>query len=125
MASRFTPLLVAATICASAGAAAAFEAHVTAPTELRAGPGMRHHVVAMIPANAAFEAIDCRRWCQVQYGGAMGYVQAPLVVSGAPASDWDNGPFGLLMTPFAAADAMVGGGYGPAPQQQPPVVASY
>lgn len=137
---KITPLFVAA-LAASVGSAAAIPATVSSTTPLRAGPGMRSAVVAMIPAGAPVEAGACRDWCRVRYGAAIGFVPSPFVVAagatppaayGYAAPAYDPGPLGLLSAPVdAATGAMDAAGdmfgaddYG-APPAQPPVVAAY
>lgn len=51
-------------------------ARATTELNLRSGPGTEHHPVAVIPARAEVEVhacLDGRVWCQVSYGGTVGY----------------------------------------------------
>ncbi|WP_442753373.1 hypothetical protein ACNHKD_10175 [Methylocystis sp. JAN1] len=141
MRSTLTPLFAVAALAASVGAAAAVPATVSTTTPLHARPGMRSMVVAMIPAGAPIDARACRAWCRVNYGGAVGFVQSPLVVAaggaapayyGAAPGYSDAGPLGILTAPFDAVGGAAGGlfgedygyPYGAAPAGQP-VVAGY
>ncbi|WP_457796993.1 SH3 domain-containing protein [Methylocystis sp. S23] len=145
MRSTLTPLFVAAALAASVGSAAAAPATVSTTTALHARPGMRSAVVAMIPAGAPIDARACRAWCRVSYGGAVGFVQSPLVVAaggaapayyGAAPGYADPGPLGLLTAPVDAVGGAASGlfgdaygaadyTYGAAPAGEPPVVAGY
>jgi uncharacterized protein YraI len=51
-------------------------AQATSDLNLRAGAGMEHSPIGVIPAGAAVEIHDCipgRVWCEVSYGGMTGY----------------------------------------------------
>lgn len=94
-------LLVAAGLGALPGAAAAFEAYVAAVMPLQVSPSSRARPVATMAANIPFNVLGCGRWCQVQYGGTMGYVPAAFVIPGAPPPA--PGAFAPpLVLPFAA-----------------------
>ena len=73
-------LLLAAAMIAAPGCAAAFEAYVAAVMPLRVSPSSDARPVTTMAANIPFNVLGCGRWCQVQYGGTMGYVPAPLVI---------------------------------------------
>ncbi|MGD9544842.1 MAG: SH3 domain-containing protein [Methylocystis sp.] len=104
-------LLLAAGFGALPGSAAAFEAFVAAPMPLRVSPSSSARPVTTMAANIPFNVLGCGRWCQVQYGGTMGYVPAPLVIPGAPppAPGVVAAP---LVLPFAAPD-LLSDGYAP------------
>ncbi|MBS7586935.1 SH3 domain-containing protein [Ancylobacter defluvii] len=69
-------LLTAGLMLAGAGLAAAAPATLTAPADLRAGPGLRYDVIGRLPAGTAVEATICSGdWCRTQYG----YVNAGLI----------------------------------------------
>ena len=58
------------------GALATPSARATGDLNLRAGAGMRHAPIAVIPAGATVEIGDCmanRVWCEVTYGKKSGY----------------------------------------------------
>ncbi len=77
-------LLLAAGLGALPGSAAAFEAYVAAVMPLQVSPSSLARPVTTMAANIPFNVLGCGRWCQVQYGGTMGYVPAAFVVPGAP-----------------------------------------
>jgi len=104
-------LLVAAGLGALPGAAAAFEAYVAAVMPLQVSPSSRARPVATMAANIPFNVLGCGRWCQVQYGGTMGYVPAAFVIPGAPPPA--PGAFAPpLVLPFAAP-GLLSDGYAP------------
>jgi len=99
MRSRLTPLLVAASLAASCGAASAYAGRVCAPASLYAGPGGASPVVAVIPANAQVDVGPCRAYCLVSYGDVEGYVASSLVIAESPAPlepEYRIGIFGLV-----------------------------
>lgn len=132
MRSRLVPLFAAATLAASIGPAAAYQAFVAAPVEVHAGPGLRFAVVATVPAGAPLDVGVCGpAWCQVQFMGGNGFIPVPLLIAGAPpvapAAVAAGGPFDLLTAPFSAiGSAFAGTPDVPAtPGHAPPVVAAY
>lgn len=72
----------AASMVLAAGAALA--APVTSPANVRSGPSTKLPVIAVIPAGADVDVINCgggwrRDWCQVSYGGTTGFVPAGVL----------------------------------------------
>jgi uncharacterized protein YraI len=99
MLSRFTPLLVAAALAATCGAASAYPGTVAAPASILAGPFATSPVVAVIPANAQIDVGPCKAYCRVCYGDVEGYVASALIVALAPAPlepEYRIGIFGLV-----------------------------
>ena len=140
MRSNLTSLLGAAALAVCAGSAAAYEAYVQTPTPLRVSPSERSAMILTMAPNAPFNVLGCRRWCQVQYGGTMGYVQAPFVVAGGPPVGPVDAPTGLLAAPVDTVGSLLGDdsyaygapgtyGYGEpgyyGAGDAPPVVAAY
>jgi len=137
--SKLAPLFVAGGLAVSVGAACAYPGVVRVTSPLRCAPGARIAIVAMIPASAAVDVGPCRAWCQITFGGAVGFVQSPLVIAGAPAPDYygygaaapvfgyvDSGPTGLLGAPVDGlpdddADVYVDA----TPPAAPPVMAGF
>ena len=109
---RLQPLrLLGALLASIPGCAAAFEAYVAADMPLQVSPSVDSRPVTTMAANIPFNVLGCGRWCQVQYGGTMGYVPTALVIPGAPPSN----PTVLtapLVLPFAAPD-LLSDGYAP------------
>ena len=140
MRSNLTSLLGAGALALCADSAAAYEAYVQAPVPLRVSPSERSALILTMAPNAPFNVLGCHRWCQVQYGGTMGYVQAPFVVAGAPPLGPVGGPVGLLAAPVDTVGSLLGAdnyaygapgtyGYGEpgyyGAGAAPPVVAAY
>ncbi len=98
-------LLLAALLAALPGCAAAFEAYVAADMPLHVSPSFDARPVTTMGANIPFNVLGCGRWCQVQYGGTMGYVPASDVIPGAPPPN-PAYPTALLALPFAAPDLL-------------------
>jgi uncharacterized membrane protein YgcG len=101
---------LAGTLVWSAAAQAA-PGETTGTVNLRAGPGTAYAVIGKIPAGAPVNIVNCRRWCELAYGGREGYVSpnavlaeyapAPYAFPGEPSFngisdgfDVDNGPWG-------------------------------
>jgi len=108
--------LLAASLAALPGCAAAFEAYVAAVMPLRVSPSSDARPVTTMAANIPFNVLGCGRWCQVQYGGTMGYVPAPLVIPGAPPTAPGSGLLGFLAAPVVlpvAARDLLSDGYAP------------
>lgn len=104
-------LLLAAGLGALPGSAAAFEAYVAAVMPLQVSPSSLARPVTTMAANIPFNVLGCGRWCQVQYGGTMGYVPAAFVIPGAP----PPAP-GAIAPPFVlpfAAPGLLSDGYAP------------
>jgi uncharacterized protein YraI len=122
MVSRFVPFLAGVAMVATVGPAFAFDAMVSAPTALRTHASRRAAVIEVIPARAVIDMERCvHGWCEATYAGQVGYVYTPVLVSAAPVSPADEGPFGLLTAPFAATGAVLGG----VVESPGPVVAAY
>lgn len=133
MRSKLTSLFGMATLAASIGSAAAYPAYVAGPVDVHSGPGMRFAIVTTVPAGAPLDVGVCGpRWCQVQFMGGNGFVEAPLLIAGAPppvaTADAAAGLGGLL-SPLDVVGSIFGG---PAPAPAPvapapqaPVVAAY
>ena len=103
--------LLAAALFAVPSWAAAFEAYVAAEMPLQVSPSSDARPVTTMAANIPFNVLGCERWCQVQYGGTMGYVPASLVIPGAPPPNptYLTAPLSL---PVAAPD-LLSDGYAP------------
>ena len=122
MSSRFLPIFAGVAMAATASAAFAFDAMVTAPTALRTHASHRAAVIEVIPANAVIDMAHCYRgWCEAAYAGQMGYVYTPVLVSGEPVSPADEGPMEVLTAPAT----LVGGVFGAVAPAPTPVVARY
>jgi uncharacterized protein YraI len=122
MVSRFVPFLAGVAMVATVGPAFAFDAMVSAPTALRTHASRRAAVIEVIPARAIIDMERCvHGWCEATYAGQVGYVYTPVLVSAAPVSPADEGPFGLLTAPFTATGAVLGG----IAESPGPVVAAY
>ena len=122
MSSRFRPIFAGVAMAATASAAFAFDAMVTAPTALRTHASHRAAVIEVIPANAVIDMAHCYRgWCEAAYAGQMGYVYTPVLVSGEPVSPADEGPIELLTAPAT----VVGEVFGAVAPASAPVVARY
>ncbi|MGD9657947.1 MAG: hypothetical protein AB7U61_09980 [Methylocystis sp.] len=104
-------LLFAASLAAVPGRAAAFEAYVAADMPLQVSPNVDATPVTTLAANIPFNVLGCGRWCQVQYGGTMGYVPAALAIPGAPPSN-PAYPAAPLSLPIAAP-GLLSDGYAP------------
>lgn len=77
-------LLRLAAVGATFMAGAALAAPVTSPANVRSGPSSKWPVVAVIPAGADVQLLNCgggwkRDWCQVSYGQITGYVAAGVL----------------------------------------------
>ncbi|MEF3368035.1 SH3 domain-containing protein [Methylocystis sp. 9N] len=107
MRSRFAMLIGAAALVLSAGSAAAYEAYTPTPAPLRVSPSVKSALITTILPNTPFNVMGCRRWCQVQYGGGVGYVDASYVVPGDP-DDLGPGPQGLLAEPLETYGTVLG-----------------
>jgi hypothetical protein len=135
MRSKLTSLIALATLAASVGPAAAYPAYVAGPVDVHTGPGMRFAIVTTVPAGAPLDVGLCRPgWCQVQFMGGNGFIEAPAIIAGAPpppvatvAAAPGLGLGGLITAPFDAVGSVFGGpAPAPvAPAPQPPVVAAY
>src|SRR5436305_2151472 len=67
-------LAVSAGMLFSASAQAAIT-HVTHNLHLRSGPDTSYHPIAIIPAGAAIDVLDCGSvWCHVHWASHLGYV---------------------------------------------------
>jgi uncharacterized protein YraI len=109
MLSKFVPVLVGVAMAAAATSAFAFDAMVSAPTALRTHASRRAAVIEVIPAKAVIDMARCNRgWCEAAYGGQMGYVYTPVLVSAEPVSPTDEGPMMLLIAPVNATGAVLG-----------------
>jgi uncharacterized protein YraI len=62
-------------------AAQAAPGETTGNVIMRSGPGAAYAVVGRIPAGAPVNILNCRRWCELGYGGQEGYVSANAVVA--------------------------------------------
>ena len=120
MVSRFVPALAGVAMAATVGSALAFNAEIVAPKALRTHASPRAAVVMVIPAGAVINMERCvRGWCEAAYGGQLGYVYTPVLVSTTPASPSfiDEGPLGILTAPItlplAATGAVAGGPWYP------------
>jgi uncharacterized protein YraI len=85
---RFCAALVAATLAVSVGSATARPSAVTDPVNLRQGPGIKWAVLAVIPADAQVDVLNCgpgwrRDWCHVRYENFDGYVAAATLAPSA------------------------------------------
>lgn len=70
--------LTAATLL-SAQASAAVNAVTTASVNMRAGPGVRYAIVAVVPAGQRIKVFGCassRRWCDVQWRRQRGWISS-------------------------------------------------
>ncbi len=81
MRSKLLCALTATTLAVTVGAAAAHPRAVTDSANLRSGPGAGWPVIAIIPAEAQVNVLNCgpgwkRDWCHVRYENATGYVAA-------------------------------------------------
>lgn len=66
--------------CFSAGFAIAEDAIVTATVNLRAGPGVRYAVRAVVPAMQHLFVHSCSaNWCQVNFGNRIGWTSANYI----------------------------------------------
>jgi uncharacterized protein YraI len=68
--------LIAASTIATTSGAAAFEAMVTTNLHLRAGPGVNHLPIVVIPQRQRVSVYACTQnnhWCQVAYGDHIGW----------------------------------------------------
>lgn len=122
MRSKFAPVIAAAMLAASAGAASAYDAYLRDPANLRVGPGLGYASIATIPALAPVNITSCGvNWCQVSYMDTAGYISKPLLVAGlAPLPN----PVAVLALPLTAVATAV---LTPPPPPPPPgpVVAAY
>jgi uncharacterized protein YraI len=80
--------VVAATLAASIGSAAAHPRAVLDAANLRQGPGHRWPVIAVIPGEAQVDVLNCgpgwhRAWCHVRYENFKGYVAASTLAPSA------------------------------------------
>jgi hypothetical protein len=131
MRSKILPFLAAAALAASIYPAAAYQAYVVGPANVRGGPGVRFPVVATVPAGSVLDVGLCRRaWCEVQFMGGAGFIDPVLIVAGAPAAATTAaaGPLDLLTAPFSAVGAVFAGSPAAAPvapEPEAPVVAAY
>ncbi|MGO9392072.1 SH3 domain-containing protein [Rhodoblastus sp.] len=108
MSSRLLPVLAGVAMAATASSAFAFGAMVSAPTALRTHATHRAAVIEVVPANGVVDMARCYRgWCEAAYGGQMGYVHTPLLVSATPSTD--VGPIGTVLTlPFTVVGGVLG-----------------
>jgi hypothetical protein len=93
LASRL--LIGAAALLFSVGTAAAMSAVAVVDLNMRSGPGTGYPVVAVIPQGEPVDATNCNAgWCQVAYGGAMGWAsEAYLNLTGDNYSYGYGGPY--------------------------------
>ena len=108
--------MLAALLAAVPGRADAFEAYVAAEMPLQVSPSVDARPVTTMGANIPFNVLGCGRWCQVQYGGTMGYVPAAFVIPGAPPTAPGSGLFRILAAPVVlpvAAPGLLSDGYAP------------
>jgi uncharacterized protein YraI len=128
MRSKFVPLVAAAALAASICPASAYQAYVSAPVNVHSGPGFRFAIVSTVPPGAPLDVMACRpRWCEVQFIGGGGFVEAPLLFAGAPpaAAYASANPFGFITAPFDAIGSAFGSAEPPASAEPPPVEAAY
>jgi uncharacterized protein YraI len=84
----FAPPASAAPPAAAALAPPTFEdelAQATSDLNLRAGPGLGHSPIGVIPEGATVEILDClpdRVWCEVSYAGMTGYASERYLATG-------------------------------------------
>ena len=64
-------------------AAQAAPGAATGNVNMRSGSGTAYPVIAQVPAGAALDIGTCSSWCEVNYGGRMGYVSANYVSASA------------------------------------------
>jgi uncharacterized protein YraI len=83
---KTTLLAAASALVLSAGVASATPAITKSTVTMRAGPGPQYPIVARLPARVAVDVEGCNSgWCEVNWNGADGYVNAgALRMAGAP-----------------------------------------
>jgi uncharacterized protein YraI len=74
-------VLGALTLALAVASSAANANPITSPANVRSGPGTAWPVISVAPAGAEVDVLTCgtgwnHRWCQVDYGGMKGYVNA-------------------------------------------------
>jgi uncharacterized protein YraI len=100
-----------------AGASAANAAVVSGDLNLRSGPGTGYRVIDTMPAGSYVDVLGCTgSWCQVQFGGAVGYASASYLGGGgdsyAAAPVYAEPP--IYSEPYYAGPAFgFGFGFGP------------
>ena|SRR5436190_5853252 len=68
-------LTILAIALLSSAAANAAITHVTHNLNMRSGPDSTYHPIAIIPAGAAIDVLDCGSvWCHVHWASHVGYV---------------------------------------------------
>src|SRR5690242_5387634 len=97
----------AGVLALSTGLAVAAPAMVENDLNLRAGPGVEFAVVAAMPGGATVDVMNCQAgWCQVAYGGTMGWAsRAYLGLGGGVAA-------GPAYRGYGGSYAYRGSGYG-------------
>lgn len=100
-------LIVAATAAflASAGSAAAYTAVTVTDLNMREGPGTGYRIITTLPANAPVEVYGCAGWCEVEFGGAVGYVSGNYIAR--PTGSIDSGPTVIYRGPRYEPDVYV------------------
>ncbi len=88
MRSKLVMALAGATLALCAGSAGAVPRTVADAAQLRSGPGSRWPVVALIPAEAELDVLNCgpgweSDWCHVRYDNKTGYVHAGTLAPSA------------------------------------------
>jgi uncharacterized protein YraI len=102
MRSKLLFALAGATLAICVGSAAAAPRGVGDAATLRSGPGPRWPVIALIPAEAQVDVLNCgpgweNDWCHVRYGNKTGYLHAGAL---APSASGNN----VIVAPFVTAD---------------------
>ncbi len=68
---------------------------VTHDLNLRAGPGIDHHVIGVMPAGAHIEVLSCKgSWCHVDWNGEEGYASRNLITGIRRHTFGQNGYYG-------------------------------
>ncbi len=108
-----------AALVLSAAAASASPALVTADLNLRAGPGVSHRSLGVIPGGSTVNVFDCQRgWCAVSAFGRNGFVNDDYLDFGGPMRGY--GPPPPPPPPVVYERPMYGPGYGPPVYAPPP-----
>ena len=75
--------LIAALLLWSAATASARNAVIDSNLNLRAGPGLTHRVVMVMPSGATVTVGECSgEWCRVSFRGRQGFVSSALLKGG-------------------------------------------
>ncbi len=78
-------LLAGAAVLVSAASAIASPALVTADLNLRAGPGVQHRSVGVVPGGSTVNVFECQQgWCAVSAFGRNGFVKGDYLDFGEP-----------------------------------------